>query len=237
MTETCAITKAGDSVEVLYRDDHYIAVTKPSGLFVHRSELDPRADFLLHYVRDLAGTHVWPVHRLDRPTCGLIVFACSREAAGALSVAFRERQVRKTYLAVVRGFTDASGVIDHPLAPEREHAARPAQTAYTRLKTTEIPVPVGPYDTARYSLVTVRPHTGRKHQIRRHFDHLFHPLIGDRVYGDGRHNRMIRERYGVGRLLLSSTGLCFTHPYTRQPVTLSATPSSDMARVIGQMFV
>ena len=157
MFETRANTKTGDSFEVLFRDEHYIVVTKPSGLFVHRSELDPRADFLLHYVRDLAGSHVWPVHRLDRPTSGLIVFACSKAAVGALSIAFRERRVLKTYLSVVRGVTQPSGCIDHPLAPSGEHSPRPARTLYTRLKTTEIYVPVGPYDTARYSLVDTLP--------------------------------------------------------------------------------
>ncbi|MBU1172473.1 MAG: hypothetical protein KKD44_23180 [Proteobacteria bacterium] len=224
-------------LDILYRDEHFIVVNKPAGLFVHKSELDRRADYALHYVRDMAGCYVWPVHRLDRPTSGILVFACSRDAAGALSHEFSERRVEKTYLAVVRGYTLAEGVIDHPIASDKDSPSKHAVTAYTRLMTTELPYPVGPYDSARYSLVEVRPHTGRNHQIRRHFDHLFHPLIGDRVYGDGRHNRFIREHFGIERLLLAATSLFFTHPMTGHAICLNAPLALDMDHLIREMFV
>lgn len=237
MSDSKPIKQSVSDLEVLYRDAHYIAVNKPAGLFVHKSELDRQADYLLHYVRDLAGCHVWPVHRLDRPTSGLVVFGLSKEATAALSCEFRERRVNKTYLAVVRGYTPFEDRIDYPLAPEKDTPCREAVTEYTRVRTTELPFAVGPYQTARYSLVQVRPHTGRKHQIRRHFDHLFHPLIGDRVYGDGRHNRFIRDFFGVSRLLLAATGLGFTQPFTGESLSLSAPLAPDMASLIEKMFV
>lgn len=225
------------AIECLYTDEHFIVVNKPAGLFVHKSELDRRADYALHYVRDMAGGHVWPVHRLDRPTSGILIFARTKDAAGALSREFRERRVKKKYLAVVRGFTQAEGCIDHPLSAGKDLPLKEAVTEYTCLKTTELPFPVGPYPSARYSLVDIRPLTGRKHQIRRHFDHLFHPLIGDRVYGDGRHNRFIREQFNVERLLLAATGLTFIHPMTGVELCLNAPLAQDMENLIKEMFV
>lgn len=222
--------------DILFRDDHYIAVNKPAGLFVHKSDLDRKADFALHYVRAFAGCHVWPVHRLDRPTSGLLVFALSKEALRELSTLFRERRVSKTYLTVVRGYTEPSGLIDYPLSAEKNHPPKQAITGYTRLKTAELPHPVGRYTTARYSLVQVRPMTGRNHQIRRHFDHLFHPVIGDRVYGDGRHNRFIRDHFQVERLLLAAVELNFIHPFTGGDVTISAPLCPDMSRLIHALF-
>lgn len=228
--------RALSEADILFKDEHYIAVNKPSGLFVHKSELDRRADFALHYVRDYSGSHVWPVHRLDRPTSGVLVFARSKEALRALSTEFRERRINKTYLAVTRGYTDEQGRIDHPLAPSKGSSPKEAVTDYTRIKTVELPHPVGRYVTARYSLVSVRPLTGRKHQIRRHFDHLFHPVIGDRVYGDGRHNRFVRDYFNIERLLLAATDLSFKHPFTSQMLHLSAPLCPDMDRLIKAMF-
>ena len=223
-------------LDVLYRDEHFIAVNKPSGLFVHKNAIEPKAPHALTYVRELNQGHVWPVHRLDRPTSGVLVFGCSKQATGLLSREFRDKRVKKTYHAVVRGYTDEAGTIDHPLKTENSANTRESVTHFVRLKTVELPWPVGPYQTARYSLVEVKPETGRRHQIRRHFDHLFHPLIGDRVYGDGRHNRFVREKFGVGRLLLSATKLEFIHPVTQESICLKAEIQEDMNSVIRSMF-
>ena len=101
---------------ILYRDDHYLAVNKPAGLLVHRSDLDRHETrFALQMARDLVGRHVYPVHRLDRPTSGALLFALSPEAARLAADAFTSGAVRKTYLAVVRGFTEEDALIDYPL--------------------------------------------------------------------------------------------------------------------------
>lgn len=225
------------SIEILYQDDHYIAVDKPSGLFVHKSDFDRRADYVLRIVRDMAGCLVWPVHRLDRPTSGVLIFALSRDAASRLSDEFRSRRVAKEYLAVVRGYTDDAGVIDYPLKAESDDKPRDAVSRYQTILKTELPYPVGRYNTARYSLVKIFPETGRYHQIRKHFAHIFHPVIGDSVHGDGKHNRLIRETFGVGRLLLAATVLKFNHPYRGLPVLVEAPVESGMQSVIDAMFI
>jgi len=225
-------------LQILYHDEHYVAVDKPAGLLVHRSRLDGhRTRFALQTVRDQIGRKVYPVHRLDRPTSGVLLFALSPESAQKLAQAFAEKRVSKTYLAVVRGYTDEDGIIDSPLtrdanAPQKNQVARPSRTDYRRLATIELPFPVGRYPTCRYSLLAVSPLTGRMHQIRRHMHHISHHLIGDTVYGDGRHNRLFRERLGCRRLLLAAVRLAFIHPYTRVETVIETKPQDQFRAVI-----
>ncbi len=219
-------------MELLYQDRRLVAVYKPAGWLIHRSALEPRERrWLLQAVRDRVGQHVYPVHRLDRPTAGIVVFALDEAAATHLARAFAERRVTKAYLAVVRGHTAPSGVIDWPLrdraaltrGTEPDSAPRPAVTHYHRLSTCEFPDPVGPHPSARYSLLRLRPEHGRQHQLRRHLKHIGHPILGDTTHGDGRHNRYLRQRTGAARLLLAALGLRLPHPDSH-PLTLHTDP-------------
>lgn len=217
------------TLQILYQDEFYVAVDKPSGLLVHPSPLAPDEPSALRQLRDKLGRWVYPVHRLDRPTSGVLLFALSPEAAARLCLAFRSRIVDKSYLAVVRGVAADHGVVDSPITEEPGAEPQTALTEYRRLAEAELSVPVGRYATARYSLVDVRPHTGRRHQIRRHFAHLRHPIVGDTAHGDGRHNRLFRERFGLWRLLLFATAVSFVHPWTARQVTVSAPLPPDVA--------
>lgn len=214
---------------VLYRDEHYIAVDKPAGLLVHRTRISEDNRFVLQQLRDQIGRRVYPVHRLDRPTSGVLVFGLDSEAARQLVRLFEQRRVRKRYLAVVRGYADESARIDYPLQEEAGKAAQQAVTGYRRLATVELPFAVGRYASARYSLLEVRPETGRMHQIRKHMKHIFHPIVGDTTHGDGRHNRLFRERFGIGRLLLMAVELGFVHPYSGAELSIGARPDGEMA--------
>lgn len=205
------------SLRLLYLDDQLVAVDKPPGLLVHRTRLSDEQDVLLQRLRRRLRKRVYAVHRLDRPTSGVLVFALTPAAARHLSGEFEARRVIKRYLAVVRGWPDAAGHIDYPLADDEASAAaqrlpREAITDYQRLAIVELPVAVGRYPTSRYALVRVIPHTGRRHQIRRHFAHIRHPLIGDTTHGEGRHNRLFRTSYGLHRLLLHAHELAVRHP-------------------------
>lgn len=214
MSETTAL-------ELLFRDDHYAAVYKPAELSVHAGDLHRDHKVAMRLLRNQLGRRVYPVHRLDRPTAGVLIFALSSESAGRLSALFRERQVEKTYLAIARGHCPLTGLIDHDLAPSREAAPRPARTQFQRLATVELPIAVGPYPCARYSLVRVCPEAGRYHQIRKHFHHISHHLVGDTVYGDGRHNRLFRAHFGWHRLCLLAESLSFQHPYSQATVNIT----------------
>lgn len=229
-------------MDILYIDEWMVAVHKPSGLLVHRSLIDKRETaFAVQLVRDQIGRRVYPVHRLDKPTSGVLLFALEPATARRLGVQFTAGQVHKSYRAIVRGYTDTAGVIDHALREEIDKladrqadpnkAAQPAVTSYRRLATVELPYPVGRYGTARYSLVELRPTTGRRHQIRRHLKHIFHPVIGDTTHGDGRHNQLFRERFANQRLLLAATALEFVHPHSSQPLAIKAAPAADFRRI------
>lgn len=220
------------SIPVLYRDASYIAVHKPAGLLVHRTSISRDRVFLLQQLRNQIGQHVFPVHRLDRATSGVIVFALHADAARELVGCFERRDVDKEYWALVRGWTDAQGVIDHPVTDdEGRQRPQPALTRYRRLQTVELPAAVDRYPTARYSLLSVTPETGRRQQIRKHLKHISHHLIGDTTHGNGRHNRFFRENYAVHRLLLTAYRLGFTQPYTGERVEVRAGPEVEWQRL------
>lgn len=232
-----------ETLPVLYRDDHLIAIDKPSGLLVHRSPIDRHETrFALQLLRDQIGQRVYPVHRLDKPTSGILLFALSPDIARILATRFSEYSVSKHYLAVVRGYCPETGVIDHPItdkpdgiADRNRNQPRPAQDARTRyrcLATVEVPHAVDRYPQARYSLVHLQPLQGRRHQLRRHMKHIGHPIIGDAKYGKGVHNRFFRDHYHSDRLLLACTGMTLRHPVSDEPLMLAAGLDETFSRLI-----
>lgn len=221
------------SLPIIFHDEHLIAINKPSGLLVHRSMIDRHETrFAMQMVRDQIGQHVYPVHRLDKPTSGVLLFAKSSEIAALLGKQFEAQQVHKTYQAVVRGWAPERGVIDHALKEKhdkisdkkasKDKPAQPALTRYKRLAKSEMPFAVERYPQTRYSWVELYPETGRKHQLRRHMKHIAHPIIGDAKHGKGEHNRYIAEHFGVSRLLLACTQMTLHHPISNEPLTLNA---------------
>jgi tRNA pseudouridine65 synthase len=223
-----------DPIEILYEDEFLVAINKEAGLLVHRSWLDKgETRFALQLTRDAVGCHVYPVHRLDRPTSGVLLVAKSAAVARSLTEAFTERRVTKQYLAVVRGFMSEQGSVDYALSFKPDAIAdkfanldKPAQEAVThwqRLAQIELPFAVSrKHDTSRYSLMRLIPKTGRKHQLRRHMKHLFHPIVGDTSHGDGRHNRFFRSQYECTRMLLHAQCLALSHPVTGEPLLIQA---------------
>lgn len=201
-----------------------MAVDKPAGFHVHPPEDQahriPLRESCLHLLRDQLGRYVYPIHRLDRATSGVLVFALDPESARELSRQFQEREARKVYVAVARGWLPPQGVIDHALQSDSSLERREAVTRFETIAQRELPEPVGRYPTARYSLVAASPLTGRMHQLRRHFVHVSHPLIGDTVYGDGKHNAFFKERLGIPGLLLKAQLLELRHPRTGSTLLL-----------------
>jgi len=189
---------------------------------VHRTPISRDRHFVLQQLRDQLGRRLYPVHRLDRATSGVLLMAFSPEAAAILSDRFRQGAMHKRYLAVVRGWTPEEGTIDHQVRDAEGRRPRPAVTRYRRLEKVELPVAVDRYPTSRYSLVEVEPRTGRHQQIRKHFKHIGHPLIGDTTWGKGTHNRFFRERFGIHRLLLHAFSLSFVPPDGERRITVTA---------------
>ena len=225
------------AIEVLHEDDALLAVNKPAGLLVHRSAIaaDER-DFLLDRLQAQTGAPLYLAHRLDRATSGVVLLAKSREIAAELGRQFMARSVEKIYLAVVRGWPDAEGVIDYALPDVRERGPRKAAVTHWRLlATATVPIALGRYPEQRYALVEASPQTGRYRQIRKHMHHLSHPIIGDTSHGRGDHNRLWRMHFGVHRLLLHAWRLRLIHPLTAAPLSLEAPLDAVWQRVLAAM--
>ena len=221
------------SLPILYQDAYMVAIDKPPGLLVHRSLIDKHETrFAMQTLRDQLGQHVFPVHRLDRPTSGVLIFALSSATARLLNAQFAQQQITKTYYAIVRGHVNEPGTIDYALKEKLDKIAdkmaktdKPAQTAQTQYRalcTFELPFAVGRYCSARYSLVKLMPKTGRKHQLRRHMCHINHPIVGDTNHGDGHHNRFVRQQFSFAGLALTCQQLELVHPVNGQPLTIGA---------------
>ncbi len=210
-------------VRIVWRDSSLVVLDKPAGLSVHPPESGEAAARqpvdLIRVLREQLGQWVYPVHRLDRATSGLMMMALDSHTAGQMQAQFQQRRVQKTYLALCRGWLSDEGCLDSPLSSgPGAQDTKPALTRYRCLHRFEIPMASGRFSTSRYSLVSAQPETGRWHQIRRHLKREAHPIVGDTVHGDGTHNRVWRELTGDQRLYLLSSILGFAHPHTGQPL-------------------
>ncbi len=221
---------------MIHLDERLVVVHKPAGLLVHRSKQSRDQQFLLQMLRDQIGARVYPVHRLDRATSGVLVMALDSIAARALAEQFEQRSVEKHYLGVVRGWMHGEGEIDYALGEFDGDPRQPALSRWQACAHAELPYPVRPYASARYSLLRLQPTTGRRQQLRRHLHHICHPLVGDTTHGDGHHNRLFRERLGVHRLLLHASLLRLKHPQDGRPLEFQAAlddPFASVFKVLG----
>ena len=234
------MTDAQMPLSVCFQDDALVVVDKPCGMLVHQSGIDAHATaFLLQTLRDQLNQSVYPVHRLDKATSGLVIFALSSDVARTLSQAFEHGEVMKTYEAFVRGHTPQSLHIDHALRDEvdskgrkiKNGTAREAMTELRTLTSWTVPEPVDRYPEARYSHVQLQPITGRYRQLRRHAKHISHPILGDVRYGKGTHNRFIEERLGIRRLWLHARQVAFRHPLSDEALSISSALPGDFLQM------
>jgi tRNA pseudouridine65 synthase len=209
-------------IPVVYEDETAMVVDKPSGVLVHPHPMDPHSPDCLDLVSRSTGHRVYAVHRLDRPASGLLVLCKKRELVEGYAKLFRERRVVKEYLAIVRGFVEGEDTVRHPVRRQVHGERVPAETSYRGLCCAEVPHPVGPYETARYTLVWLELHTGRSHQARKHMHHIAHPIVGDRRYGDTAHNRFFAEELGTRELYLRAWSLELVHPYRKVRLAIRA---------------
>jgi len=221
-----------ECLEILFRDEHLIAVDKPPGIFVHRSSMSPASEpNVVRRLRRQIGQLVTPVHRLDRATSGVLLFALDTDTAREMSRRYSERAVVKKYAALVRGHTLDQRTIENPLKPYRDgltagkSGGSSGQAARTEIRTIcrcEIPHSAGRYPTSRYSLIEAVPLTGRRHQIRRHLKQVSHPVIGDVRHGDNRHNHLLQKLCGLNCMMLAACHLAFEHPVTGLHTVINA---------------
>ena len=233
-------------LSILYQDTDLVAINKPHGLLVNRSMIASDAsEFAVQLLRDQLGQRVYPVHRLDRKTAGVLLFALSESMNAIMQQQFMDGAVHKTYLAIVRGYTPDKQTIDYPLRKDDGSGGGAAfrlgvlQDAVTHVKTiqrTEVQIPFGKHSTSRYSLVELTPTTGRMHQLRRHMAHILHPIIGDRPHGCNKQNKLFKEHFEMNTMLLHAQQIEFTHPVSEEKITITAPFQAEFGRMLGELF-
>jgi 23S rRNA pseudouridine1911/1915/1917 synthase len=212
---------------VLYTDPDFLVVNKPALMLSHptpKERTGTLINALLYYLQQQGEKNPRPalVHRLDRETSGVVLIARNPATMGQLGKQFQERQVKKTYQAIVFGVPAAQGQIEAPIEhypalwPRwrvAEKGGKPAKSSYTLGQ-----------QLSGFAQVNLEPHTGRTHQLRIHLAHIGHPLVGDHTYGREL-NKTWQDRnkdFKVSRQLLHAASLTFTHPRTRQLLTITA---------------
>ncbi|WP_269619043.1 pseudouridine synthase [Zhongshania sp. BJYM1] len=232
-----------ETLDILYQDDDIVAINKPSGLLVHRSPIDRHETrFAIQLLRDQIGQYVYPAHRLDKPTSGVLLFGLSANVASELGNTFSQQRIAKSYIAVVRGHCATEGHIDHPLTEVTDQRivkskaaeAQSAITDFRLLDKFELDVEIETYAQSRYSLIQLQPHTGRRHQLRRHLKHISHPIIGDAKYGRGRHNRFFADQLECPRLLLHAAQQSFLHPISGKNLCINAPVDSCFSGLLAR---
>lgn len=209
-----------------------VAINKPHGLLVHRTKIaSDVSEFALQILRDQLGRHVYPCHRLDRKTSGVLLFALDEVTNSLMQKKFAESKVQKKYLAIVRGYTNDKGIIDYPLKKDNE-ISQEAVTAYKTLDRIELKIPSSGNSTSRYSLVEVEPLTGRMHQIRKHFAHIFHPIIGDRPHGCNKQNKLFKDKWDMTSMMLHGLSITFDHPLSNEKIPITASLSMEFKRTL-----
>jgi tRNA pseudouridine65 synthase len=222
-------------LEVLYQDEWCIAINKPHGLLVHRSMIAADAsEFAVQLLRDQVGFPVYPVHRLDRKTSGVLLFTNKADYVAPFQASMQSESSQKEYLALVRGFFSEEIEVDYPLTSD-DGKVQEALTHFKNLEHFELPIAHGTFETSRYSLILAEPKTGRMHQIRKHLNHLRHPIIGDRPHGCNKQNKLFLERWNMNTMLLHAQKLTIHHPFLDKQLTMCAEKSAEFSRVLEMM--
>ncbi|MEM9549429.1 MAG: pseudouridine synthase [Bacteroidota bacterium] len=217
--------------EILFQDADLIAINKPPGYLVHRSSIARNAtQIVLQELRDQLGQRIYPVHRLDRKTSGVLLFSLHADFVKPLGQLFEKKQIQKEYMAIVRGWTEAEGIIDYELTNDRGKK-QDAVTRYQTKRHFEIDLPFGKFMTSRYSEVKLMPETGRMHQLRKHMSHIFHPILGDRPHGCNKQNRLWKYKFDMDTMMLHALRLSFKHPETNQIIEIEAPFFDEYQRV------
>lgn len=220
-------------LEILYQDQHIVAINKPHNLLVHRSRISAQDTiFVLQLLRDQIGHYLYPIHRLDRKTSGVLLFGLSKDVASHIHGQINSNQLKKSYIAIIRGYLPSKELkVDYQLTNDSGKVQQ-AVTSFSSLKESELLIPHGKYATSRYSLIEARPLTGRFHQIRKHLKHIYHPIIADRPHGCNKQNKLFKEKWQMTTMLLHAKRIEFVHPINQDIIQFDASPFPEFIRMI-----
>lgn len=213
---------ASPKISILYQDESLIVVNKPAGLLVHpMSENDSEKKNLLKLVKWQAEKYLYPIHRLDRPVSGIVIFALNKKAAKSIKENWHHDQFIKEYTALVVGKTPEAGSITIQLEDEKG-IPRDSITHFQR---------VAIYND-KFSLIKVQIHTGRNHQIRRHLKMIDHPIVGDILHGNSEINKIFNDHIGFTRIFLQASKMEFFHPEDKRKLVVESKLDSELEDVL-----
>ncbi|QOD61341.1 pseudouridine synthase [Polaribacter haliotis] len=218
------------NITIIFEDEHILCVSKPNNMLVHHAHHSRNVSeetSLLQYIMDEKGLKVYPIHRLDRKTSGIILLAKEKGFVSKFQELFTNNEIEKTYYGIVRGFAPDEKTIDSPVKGRDANVHKEALTYLKTIEKVTLEIPVKPYDSSRYSLVELKPKTGRMHQLRVHANKISNPLIGDPKYGDKNHNIMFEENFNCANMFLHAGRLEFTHPFSLEKLVLKASFPKD----------
>jgi tRNA pseudouridine65 synthase len=222
-------------LSIVFEDEQLVVIDKPNGLLVHRSKIARDAkEFALQILRDQLGQYVYPIHRLDRKTSGLLLFTKKKENLNLYKQRLSHPKTNKEYVALVRGYFPDEMTLNHPLLDEKGKL-KEAVTHFKCIERYEIPFQTGKHGTSRYSLINALPETGRMHQIRRHLNHLRHPIIGDRPHGCNKQNRFFLAQWGLKNMLLHAEKLALYNPKQNSYQNFSTTKPPEFIRILNHL--
>lgn len=222
------------AIKIIYEDEYAIVVNKPNNFLIHQSHYarNIKETTLLEFLEQQLGYQVYPAHRLDRKTSGIILLLKDKKHVAQFQELFTANAIQKTYYSISRGFSNLFGIIDSPVKNDDTGVYKDALTHYETVHTIELDIPVHPYSSSRYSLIKLSPKTGRMHQLRKHLNKISHPIVGDYKYGDRFHNRMFETEFNCEHLFLHAYSLEFTHPITKQKLLLKACLPNDWVQML-----
>ncbi len=219
-------------LELLHQENSFVAINKPHGLLVHRTSIATEdSEFALQILRDQLHKHVFPVHRLDRKTSGVLLFALDKETTAQLQLCLQNENSQKRYIAIVRGYFPDNIDVDYPLTND-SGKTQDAITHFKCIERVELAIPFGKFETSRYSLIEAKPKTGRMHQIRKHLNHLRFPIIGDRPHGCNKQNKLFLEKWNMNTMMLHAISLNIKHPKTEEQLLIKAEFHAEFIRTL-----
>lgn len=223
-------------IEILFEDETIVIVNKSNNVLIHNSYYarNIKDATLLEILHKQLELNLYPVHRLDRKTSGLLILAKQKENVAVFQKLFNENEIQKTYIAIVRGFVTERLLINTPVKNPDTLVYKDAETLCIPIKTIELNIPVHPYETSRYSLVELKPATGRMHQLRIHMNKISNPIVGDYKYGDRFHNRMFENEFNCQYLFLHAISLKFEHPITKEKMNVHAQVPKDWTEIFNK---
>ncbi|MBL4594030.1 MAG: pseudouridine synthase [Flavobacteriales bacterium] len=224
------------TIEIIYEDEYMVVINKPNNFLIHQSHYarNIKETTLIQFLQQQLGYPIYPVHRLDRKTSGIMILIKNKDIVAQFQALFTDNSIQKTYYAIVRGFSNKSGVIDSPVKNDDTGVYKDAITHYKSIEQIELAIPVHPYEHSRYSLIKLAPKTGRMHQLRKHLNKISHPIVGDYKYGDRFHNRMFETEFRCEYLFLHAFSLDFIHPISKEKCHFEAKFPFDWHRIFDE---